>query len=1019
MTSKALGSQWGQWDLHVHTPLSVVQNYGGDTDEAWAKFLGDLRALPESFKAIGVSDYFFIDGYKKLLQAKRAGQLPNIDLLLPVIELRLKQFAGTGGDWARVNYHVIFSEEIEPETIDAQFIAALQAEYHLDPGLERHQASWAGTLSRQGLIDLGTNLIAEIPEEKRKGKTPLNEGFNNLCVSLDDVRKVLMRPYFHGKYLTAIGKAEWSAMRWEQAAAEKRSLITGVDMVFTAAESVAMFHAGRKKLGEENVNTRLLDCSDAHNFSESGDCNRIGNCFTWVKADPTFDGLAHALIEYDDRIFVGNTPPKLEHIRRNPTKFIQALKISKKAGSSLKEAWFDQELQFNADLVAVVGRKGSGKSALADIIGLIGTSQRQKSFSFLHPRWFCDPKGGNKASHFEARMTWRDNSQSPPTSLDAKIDENAIEAVKYVPQQLLEEICTELGKPEESLFDRELKAVIFSHVPDAEKEKHSRLDDLVNVRAATTKEAIGLLFGQLHEANKQIINLESRLTSGYRQQLDGELAQKRQALAAHDAVQPKEEPQPENAGASTELQGVISAARLKIETATKEMCRLEEERIAAISQRESLNRIKERVNNLKSSFDSFINLVAADCRALALDPKNLVTLTVELKTVEERFATVVQKIAQCESQVSRTVNDSWAAKKTAAEAELAALNEKLDAPAKAYQVYVQKREQWTAQRADILGGPDKVGSVEYLEAQLASIGKIPEQLAVLHLKRLEISKAIFDRILDLSSVYKALYRPVQEFVATNGTVKDGVPLEFEVAIKDSGFKDHFFVYVSQGATGTYCGKQQAERYLSEQLNKADFSSSDGAVAFVEDIRKSLTEDRRQAPPRPVSIDDQLKSGQSKLNLYDFLFSFEFLKPRYTMKYSGRELSQLSPGERGTLLLVFYLLIDKREDPLLLDQPEENLDNETVVGVLVPCIKKAKERRQIFIVTHNANLAVVCDAEQVIIAKIDRTAGNRITYKCGAIEDPGIKKALLDVLEGTARAFGNRKSKYFLLGRAQA
>ena len=37
MTSKALGSQWGQWDLHVHTPLSVVQNYGGDTDEAWAK----------------------------------------------------------------------------------------------------------------------------------------------------------------------------------------------------------------------------------------------------------------------------------------------------------------------------------------------------------------------------------------------------------------------------------------------------------------------------------------------------------------------------------------------------------------------------------------------------------------------------------------------------------------------------------------------------------------------------------------------------------------------------------------------------------------------------------------------------------------------------------------------------------------------------------------------------------------------------------------------------------------------
>ena len=86
----------------------------------------------------------------------------------------------------------------------------------------------------------------------------------------------------------------------------------------------------------------------------------------------------------------------------------------------------------------------------------------------------------------------------------------------------------------------------------------------------------------------------------------------------------------------------------------------------------------------------------------------------------------------------------------------------------------------------------------------------------------------------------------------------------------------------------------------------------------------------------------------------------------------KELHQLSPWERGTLLLVFYLLVDKDDIPLVIDQPEENLDNQTVCELLVPCMKEAKQRRQIMMVTHNPNLAVVCDAEQVVCAALDKT-----------------------------------------------
>ena len=72
-----------------------------------------------------------------------------------------------------------------------------------------------------------------------------------------------------------------------------------------------------------------------------------------------------------------------------------------------------------------------------------------------------------------------------------------------------------------------------------------------------------------------------------------------------------------------------------------------------------------------------------------------------------------------------------------------------------------------------------------------------------------------------------------------------------------------------------------------------------------------------------------------------------------------------------MLLIFYLLVDNDDIPLIIDQPEENLDNQTVYKLLVPSIKEAKNRRQIIIVTHNPNLAVVCDAEQIIHASIDK------------------------------------------------
>lgn len=81
--------------------------------------------------------------------------------------------------------------------------------------------------------------------------------------------------------------------------------------------------------------------------------------------------------------------------------------------------------------------------------------------------------------------------------------------------------------------------------------------------------------------------------------------------------------------------------------------------------------------------------------------------------------------------------------------------------------------------------------------------------------------------------------------------------------------------------------------------------------------------------------------------------------------------------------------------------------------LVPCMRDARLRRQVVVVTHNPNLAVVCDADQIIDAEIRKDGSNAVIYESGSIEDPEMNRRLVDVLEGTKPAFNQRAAKYLL------
>lgn len=128
------------------------------------------------------------------------------------------------------------------------------------------------------------------------------------------------------------------------------------------------------------------------------------------------------------------------------------------------------------------------------------------------------------------------------------------------------------------------------------------------------------------------------------------------------------------------------------------------------------------------------------------------------------------------------------------------------------------------------------------------------------------------------------------------------------------------------------------------------------------------------------------------------------------KILKKSLTKLSLGQQQSIFLAI-LLHSKSKYPLLIDQPEDNLDSEFVYKTIVANLRKIKEKRQVIIVTHNANIAVLSDAELIIPLK--STSEKSIVVEKGSIDKKEIRKLCCDILEGGERAFKYRKELYNL------
>lgn len=150
---------------------------------------------------------------------------------------------------------------------------------------------------------------------------------------------------------------------------------------------------------------------------------------------------------------------------------------------------------------------------------------------------------------------------------------------------------------------------------------------------------------------------------------------------------------------------------------------------------------------------------------------------------------------------------------------------------------------------------------------------------------------------------------------------------------------------------------------------------------------------------------------------------------YKVSMDGDLIDEMSPGKKALVLLKMLISLAESTCPILVDQPEDDLDNRSIFDELIPFIKKKKIMRQIIVVTHNANVVLGADSEEVIVANQNgKNSPNkkfRFEYRSGSIEDDlpeesgrtdtlgkqGIQQQICDILEGGKSAFDLRKHKY--------
>jgi energy-coupling factor transporter ATP-binding protein EcfA2 len=977
----ARGSVWHRWDPHIHVPGTALNDqYGGN--DPWEVFLKAAEDANPPLRALGITDYFGIQGYMQVREYKAAGRLPNVEFIFPNVELRLSIETSKA---SAINLHLLFCPD------DADHVERIHR------FLRELQFSYQGETYRCERADLIRLGRAHNPKIVDDGAAR-TEGANQFKVTLQDLKRAVDNSEWAQKnVLFAVAGGEkdgTSGLRDENAsfAALRKEIERFANIIFSGNPKQASFWLGQEGVTVEQLQLQYngpkpcLHGSDAHSASKVGvpDIKRL----CWIKGDLAFETLRQVCIEPGERAFIGEEPPKGALTGTT----VSAISVS-------NASWLSKsKVELNPGLVAIIGARGSGKTALADLIAIAGLSMspRANDKSFLS-------RAKAFLGYSEARLHWTSGEQTyaglAPHDSDELLDHPH---VQYMSQQFVDQLCSADGPNDELV--QEIERVIFNAHPYPDRLGADTFQELLNTRleASHDKQA----------RNKQALARASTELTEERVRKDGLKALEKDRDERQAAIEKDKKGRNSLIGKGNE------ARALRLDEMSEAVDRRRQDVDRAKLKLRALQLLKQDVNdfrtreavehleNLKRRREE-TGLSQQDWEQFKLNFAGDVDVLLDARIAEARRGVVVVEGAQVAPDPDADPNVALIPEgATLADQTLALLEREFNRLKNLVGIDVQNAKRYTALSEKITKAESGLKKVlQQIERAKASDDKIKE---LVNARRTAYAQ-IFAGIVEEEAELESLYAPIKERIEQAGGSLSKLSFSVRRAVNIAEWAAKGERLLDLRKTGPFRGRGELEKRATQKLLAA-WSMGDAATAasaLLDFVKENEADLRAHIPDG-----DEFRGWARDIS--DWLYSTEHISVGYGLQYDGVDIEQLSPGTRGIVLLLLYLAIDAEDDrPLIIDQPEENLDPQSIFQELVNRFREAKKRRQIIIVTHNANLVVNTDAEQVIVATCGPHRPSQlpeISYESGSLENPRIRKHVCDILEGGERAFRERAKR---------
>jgi hypothetical protein len=919
------GAEWRKWDLHVHAPGTKL-NDGYGKPPPWDAF---CRLVEDSDVAVvGITDYFSLDSFFEATAA-HAGRHPASEkVFFPNLELRLNESVNTANDI--VHIHLIFRPDLTKELAE-RFLANLTVQHSDGSGrnptcaeLKTPEDFASATVSREGLKNAIKATFGEDPFASDQVLQFVPANNDGIRAGDSQLRKRRLADEIERQCDALFGNAGNRDYFLEPSRYEDKSIPAPPKPVFSGCDGHSIPDL-QQSLGKT---------------IESADQRKE---VTWVKADPTFEGLQQTLAEPDERVRIQATRPD----PKEPYKVITAVRFE---GSND----FPSKIDLNQNLVSIIGSRSSGKSALlayiAHAVDPVETMKQQLAVE-RHRR----PEQLGPA----AAITW-DAVKDIKCIVEWGASAEHSGHVIYIPQNSLHEISQ---RPAE--ITAKIEPTVF------------RLDKAF----ATAHRNASLTIDGATEAIRDSTKAWFRLSAS--------LSVAREALRE---IGDKQAIGETGQSLSTKIQALREASSLT-EAEVIEYQKISD-RLAAIT---------ARLKTIGTEIASIAPYVAdgGDGYHLSSSVRVDITVVPDLANLPaEPQTTLRSRISQASDALRKGLEQDLVAYRKQLVDEQTTLH--------------QEESQLKTDNAQLI---EKNAANAEIEELVKSKQKQDEALAEIARRENAIAQLVVERDAQATHIQS-------EIVQREVTLAD--------LLKVFAQREHRLELMTFGLEQDYAS--DALRALAERFNQRDVGP------YIDRNTKLLKLAEAHAAPSQFlealfSKAQKIMQGETtELLAADVLAMTKesrFFAEMEEDRIGGFHESSMTPGKQS--LFALTLILNESDDawPLLIDQPEDDLDSRSVYDVLVRYLVARKKERQIIMVSHNANLVIGADSEQIVVANrhgADRknADGQQFDYLTGSLEHSrtktavelildscGIREHACELLDGGEEAFRKRRAKYKL------